>query len=103
MKKDKMRFFDSSEEDLMEEVALTDEEWDFFDKLEYTLYKTSGKSYINGGYCLLRIYECEETPEGDGEPAESSLFFYDNYGTEGESWEQGEEHKYDRINKKCSY
>jgi len=102
-KRNKMRFFNLGEEDLMEAVNLTDDEWDFFDNLEYDLYKRSGKKYISGGYCHIRISDCEEIPEGDGESAESILWFRDNYGTEGESREEGELHQYDRINKKIVY
>jgi len=99
-KKDKMRFFELGEEDLMKAVNLTDEEWDFFDALEYSLYKASGKKYISGGYCHIRIFDYEEIPQYKDAPAESIITFYNIYGTEGEGCEKYDSHQYDRINKK---
>jgi hypothetical protein len=93
--KERRRFFDDKE--FADAVNLTQEEYDKFDKLEYALYKSSGKSYVACGYCTLIIHDWEKFEAFEDEPAQDLLSFWDTYGTEGESWEQGDSHEFERI------
>ena len=63
-KRDKMRFF-GDDSDMMEEVLMTDEEWDFFDLLEYKIYKGAGYSKLSGGHCLITITDVSEDEDGE--------------------------------------
>jgi hypothetical protein len=105
--KERRRFFD--DDSLADIVNLTQEEYDIFDKTEYGLYKHSGKANISGGYCTVIIHDMEtdecscesdcDCPDG----CEEYLFVWTEFGTDGESWERDDDHKYARTNKKFIY
>lgn len=63
--KDRSRFFRDLE--FMEEVQLTDEEWDFFDITEWDICGQNGYQKLSGGHCQISIVDREDkSTDGDG-------------------------------------
>lgn len=59
-----MRFFRDEDKKLAKEVALTQEEKDFFDKQEWILSKKTGYSKLSGGHVMITVIDMMDEPDG---------------------------------------
>jgi hypothetical protein len=85
--KSNIKFFDDNS--LAKDVALTKEEIEFFDKLEWKFHRTSGCSSKSGGTTIITIFD-EEIPE-------MLLHFHVDVGVEGDCLSRYAEGIYNRI------